>query len=421
MTPAIRAMGLGKRYELGRTLRRDRTLRESVVESVGELMRTIRRGGAQTDDRELWALRDASFEIAEGEAVGLIGANGAGKSTLLKLLSRVTTPTTGRAEIHGRVGSLLEVGTGFHPDLTGRENVFLNGAILGMRGWEIERKFDEIVAFAEVERFLDTPVKRYSSGMYLRLAFAVAAHLEPEVLLVDEVLAVGDAAFQRKCLGKMGDVAASGRTVVFVSHNMDAVMRLCTRALLLEDGRVAESGPSAVVVAGYLARGGTGAPPAQWIELADAPRRGSGEARFARVRYEIPDEPGRVPRPGGPVRFDIDIESPVAQTVASVAVVLRSQTGVMLLVADIIERGVPMTLAPGRNAIRFDIGALNLTSGTYGVTLWMSHAIGKPIDEVTAFDVEVLDDASRGLGASAGSMVHCPFTVSFPSGSDRAL
>jgi lipopolysaccharide transport system ATP-binding protein len=418
MTAVIRAIGLGKRYELGRTLQRDRTLRESVVESVGELMRTIRRGGAQADDRELWALRDASFEIAEGEAVGLIGANGAGKSTLLKLLSRVTAPTTGRAEIHGRVGSLLEVGTGFHPDLTGRENVFLNGAILGMRGSEIARKFDEIVAFAEVERFLDTPVKRYSSGMYLRLAFAVAAHLEPEVLLVDEVLAVGDAAFQRKCLGKMGDVAASGRTVVFVSHNMDAVLRLCTRALLLEHGRVAESGPSSEVVAGYLARGGTGAPPAQWIDLADAPRRGSAEARFTRVRYAIPGEPGRVPRPGGPVRFDLEIESDVAQTISSVAVVLRSQTGVMLLVADIIEWGAPMTLAPGRNAVRFDIAALNLTSGTYGVTLWMSHAIGKPIDEVTAFDLEVLGDGSRGLGASSPSMVHCPFSVSFPNGRD---
>src|SRR5215213_4686051 len=203
MTSAIRAIGLGKRYELGRTLRRDRTLRESVVESVGELMRSIRGSGVPGDDRELWALRDASFEIAEGEAVGLIGGNGAGKSTLLKLLSRITSPTIGRGEIRGRVGSLLEVGTGFHPDLTGRENVYLNGAILGMRAREIDRKFDEIVAFAEVEQFIDTPVKRYSSGMYLRLAFAVAAHLEPEVLLVDEVLAVGDAAFQKKCLGKM--------------------------------------------------------------------------------------------------------------------------------------------------------------------------------------------------------------------------
>jgi hypothetical protein len=184
---------------------------------------------------------------------------------------------------------------------------------------------------------------------------------------------------------------------------------------------VAESGPSAEIVAGYLARGGTGAVPARWIDLADAPRRGSGEARFTRARYEIPDEPARVPRPGGQVRFDLEIESDVSQTIASVAVLLRSQTGVMLLVADIIEWGVPMSLAPGRNAVRFDIGALNLTSGTYGVTLWMSHAIGKPIDEVMAFDLEVLGDGSRGFGASAGSLVHCPFTVSFPNGGDAQL
>src|SRR5215211_4017808 len=302
-TAAIRAHALGKRYELGRTLRRHATLRETLMDGAAAMLRAMRRGSAADGGREFWALRDVTFEIAAGEAVGVIGGNGAGKSTLLKLLSRVTAPTVGRAEIHGRVGSLLEVGTGFHPDLTGRENVFLNGAILGMRGSEIARKFDEIVAFAEVEKFIDTPVKRYSSGMYLRLAFAVAAHLEPEVLLVDEVLAVGDAGFQRKCLGKMGDVAASGRTVVFVSHNMDAVLRLCTRALLLEHGRVAESGPSAEVVAGYLARGGTGAQPARWIDLADAPRRGSAEARFTRVRYAVPGEPVRVPRPGGPVRF----------------------------------------------------------------------------------------------------------------------
>ena len=416
MTTAIRATGLGKRYELGRTLRRDRTLRESLVESVEELMRSMRRDGSTIPDRELWALRDVSFEIAEGEAVGLIGSNGAGKSTLLKLLSRVTAPTTGRAEIHGRVGSLLEVGTGFHPDLTGRENVFLNGAILGMRGAEIARKFDEIVAFAEVERFVDTPVKRYSSGMYLRLAFAVAAHLEPEVLLVDEVLAVGDAAFQRKCLGKMSDVAASGRTVVFVSHNMDAVLRLCTRALLLEHGRVAESGPSADVVAGYLARGGTSAPPDRWIDLHDAQRRGSGEARFTRVRYSVPGTPARVPWPGGPVRFEVEIESATKQTIASVAVVFRSSTGVLLLAADIIEKGEMVSMEPGRSVARFDIGALNLTPGTYAVTLWMSHAVGKPIDEVAALELDVLDTSERGLGVASGSLVHAPYTVTFATG-----
>ena len=256
MTTAIQVEGIGKRYELGVAVNRHRTLRDAFDESLGGLRRTAGRlagrGAAPAADRAFWALRDVSFTIAQGDAVGLVGGNGAGKSTLLKLLTRITAPTQGRALIRGRVGSLLEVGTGFHPDLSGRENVFLNGAILGMRRSEVARKFDEIVAFSEVERFIDTPVKRYSSGMYLRLAFAVAAHLEPEVLLVDEVLAVGDAAFQKKCLGKMGDVTAQGRTVVFVSHNLAAVQTLCRRALWLRDGRLAEDGPSGQVVSRYL-------------------------------------------------------------------------------------------------------------------------------------------------------------------------
>ena len=411
MTPAIRAVGLGKRYELGRTVSRDRTLRESIVESAGELVRSIRRDGAPAEDREHWALRDASFEIAEGEAVGLIGANGAGKSTLLKLLSRVTSPTVGRAEIHGRVGSLLEVGTGFHPDLTGRENVYLNGAILGMRGSEIARKFDEIVAFAEVERFLDTPVKRYSSGMYLRLAFAVAAHLEPEVLLVDEVLAVGDAAFQKKCLGKMGDVASSGRTVIFVSHNMDAVLRLCGRAILLERGRVSEMGGSGVVVASYLARGGTTARPNHWIDLADAPRSGSGEARFARIRYFVPDDEPSVPRPDGPITFDLQIDADAALSVASLAISVRSQTGVLLVNADVVEKGQLIALARGPNRVRFALEALHLNPGIYGVSLWLSHAVGQAIDHVAAFELDVLDLSSRGLGITPKSIVPCRFSV----------
>ena len=410
MSVAIRADHLGKRYELGRTLRRDRTLRESLVEGMGTMFRALR-GGDRGEEGTIWALRDVSFEVHEGEAVGLVGGNGAGKSTLLKLLSRVTLPTAGCAEIHGRVGSLLEVGTGFHPDLTGRENVLLNGAILGMRRTEIERKFDEIVAFAEVERFLDTPVKRYSSGMYLRLAFAVAAHLEPEVLLVDEVLAVGDAAFQRKCLGKMGDVAASGRTVVFVSHNMDAVLRLCTRAILLERGRVTDDGRSADVVAAYLARGGTTAAPNTWVDLSDVPHRGSGEARFERVRYSVPDAPTRVPRPGGPLRIEIEIGAREPLTVGSLAIGVRSLTGVMLLVADVIEKGEMVTLAPGRNAIRFDFAALHLAAGTYAVTLWTGQALAAPIDEVAAFELDVLDASSRGLGATTASLVHVPFTV----------
>jgi lipopolysaccharide transport system ATP-binding protein len=240
---AIRCEGLGKRYRIG-TRERYRALRDSITETVSAPLRRLRssfvKTGAQASNGHdhIWALKDVSFEINQGEVIGVIGPNGAGKSTLLKILSRITKPTAGRVEIKGRLGSLLEVGTGFHPELTGRENVYLNGAIMGMRKAEIERKFDEIVAFAEVEKFLDTPVKRYSSGMYVRLAFAVAAHMEPETLLVDEVLAVGDAAFQKKCLGKMEDVAHEGRTVLFVSHNMGAITQLCSKAMLLESGRL---------------------------------------------------------------------------------------------------------------------------------------------------------------------------------------
>ncbi len=238
---AIRTTDLGKRYRLGLHQRGYGTLRESIARGVRRSMQRAARPRAspQSEDREFWALRDLSLSISRGEVVGLIGHNGAGKTTLLKILARITEPTEGCADVTGRVGSLLEVGTGFHPELTGRENIFLNGAILGMRRSEIRRRFDEIVSFAEMERFLDTPVKRYSSGMSVRLAFAVAAHVEPEILLVDEVLAVGDAAFQRKSLGKMETVAREGRTVIFVSHNLAIVRALCNRGVLLERGRVA--------------------------------------------------------------------------------------------------------------------------------------------------------------------------------------
>jgi lipopolysaccharide transport system ATP-binding protein len=235
--PAIRVENLSKRYRIGVTQERYRTLRDSLVRAARAPLQVIRNGSGSSDDT-IWALKEVSFEVQRGQVLGVIGRNGAGKSTLLKVLSRVTEPTEGYAEIRGRVGSLLEVGTGFHPELTGRENIYLNGAILGMKRAEIERKFDEIVAFSEVEKFIDTPVKRYSSGMYLRLAFAVAAHLEPEILVVDEVLAVGDAEFQRKCLGKMSDVAQEGRTVLFVSHNMSAILRLTEETILLEKGRM---------------------------------------------------------------------------------------------------------------------------------------------------------------------------------------
>lgn len=256
---ALRIVELGKRYTIGARQERYRTLRQSLTDSALAPFRRVGRlfkgGAALAEQKEiLWALEDISLEIEAGEVVGVIGRNGAGKSTLLKVLSRITDPTRGYAEIHGRVGSLLEVGTGFHPELSGRENIYLNGAILGMGRVEIDRKMDEIVAFAEVERFLDTAVKHYSSGMYLRLAFAVAAHLDTEILLVDEVLAVGDASFQRKCLGKMSGVAREGRTVLFVSHNMAAIESLCSRAVVLEQGRVAFDGDAATAIHDYLSQ-----------------------------------------------------------------------------------------------------------------------------------------------------------------------
>jgi len=245
---AIRVDGLGKQYRIGAMPSGYRTLRDSLVSGIKRLSK----GDFGPSYETIWAVRDISFELQRGSVLGIVGRNGAGKSTLLKLLSRVTEPTEGMAEIRGRVGSLLEVGTGFHPELTGRENIFLNGAILGMKRSEIESKFDEIVSFAEVERFIDTPVKRYSSGMYLRLAFAVAAHLEPEILVVDEVLAVGDADFQRKCLGKMSDVAEEGRTVLFVSHNMSAILRLTEETIVLEEGRIALRAPTPEAVDYYM-------------------------------------------------------------------------------------------------------------------------------------------------------------------------
>jgi lipopolysaccharide transport system ATP-binding protein len=287
---ALRAEALSKLYRLGGSREAYKTLRDTLSDAVvaawrraGKLVQGRGAGAAERDDT-LWALKDVAFEIKRGEVVGIIGRNGAGKSTLLKIFGRITEPTEGYVDIYGRVGSLLEVGTGFHPELTGRDNIYLNGAILGMKRVEIGRKFDEIVAFAEIERFIDTPVKHYSSGMYMRLAFAVAAHLEPEILLVDEVLAVGDARFQRKCLNKMHDVGQQGRTVLFVSHNMPAITRLCERAILLDGGRVQQDGPSHRVVSTYLnAEVGTMAV-REWPDPATAPGGEVARVRSVRVR-----------------------------------------------------------------------------------------------------------------------------------------
>src|SRR5882672_3780064 len=278
---AIRIKGLGKRYTIGAREQQYDTLRDRIAAAATRPFRRLAPGGLGASTT-IWALQDVTHEIRRGDVVGVIGGNGAGKSTLLKVLSRITTPTEGEVEIHGRVGSLLEVGTGFHPDLTGRENIFLNGAILGMRKAEIARKFDEIVRFAEIDEFIDTPVRHYSSGMYVRLAFAVAAQLEPEILIIDEVLAVGDVRFQKKCLGKINDVARGGRTVLFVSHNMAAIQRLCTRALLLDGGRVVADGATSDVTARYLsgdarptfvAAGRTGEPQIVYVGLKDTAGR----------------------------------------------------------------------------------------------------------------------------------------------------
>jgi len=252
MHPIIKVQDLSKQYYLGGPAPPYLTIRETLMELARKPLKSLRRNG---NDPTIWALKDVSFEIGQGEVVGIIGRNGAGKSTLLKILSRITEPTSGRVELYGRVASLLEVGTGFHPELTGRENIYLNGSILGMSNKEISSKFDEIVAFAEIEKFIDTPVKRFSSGMYVRLAFAVAAHLEPEILMVDEVLAVGDFAFQQKCLNKMQDVSTQGRTVLFVSHNIGAVSRLCMNCILLDQGRIVASGPTAEVIQLYMTSG----------------------------------------------------------------------------------------------------------------------------------------------------------------------
>src|SRR6266545_174606 len=299
MKPIIRVANVGKQYPLGVRQETYGTLRDTLAGALRAPLKRLRRNG-RGDGEIMWALKDVSFEVQPGEVMGIIGRNGAGKSTLLKILSRITEPTTGRAELYGRVGSLLEVGTGFHPELTGRENIFLNGAVLGMKKAEITGKFDEMVAFAEIDKFLDTPVKHYSSGMYMRLAFAVAAHLEPEILLVDEVLAVGDAEFQAKCLGKMGAVASEGRTVLFVSHNLAAITRICPRSILLDGGRVLCDGPSHKTTSAYLKSGHGTTAERVWTDLAAAP--GDDIVRLAAVRVRAEN---------GDIREALDIRKPV--------------------------------------------------------------------------------------------------------------
>jgi lipopolysaccharide transport system ATP-binding protein len=373
----IRAQGLGKRYQIGR-IRHRQTLKQAMLGAALEPARRLRsvlRGqSASAQTEHFWALRDVSFEVKRGEVVGVIGSNGAGKSTLLKVLSRITAPTTGMAEIHGRVGSLLEVGTGFHPELTGRENMFLNGAILGMRREAVERDFDEIVSFAEVAKFIDTPVKYYSSGMYLRLAFAVAAFMEPEILLVDEVLAVGDARFQKKCLGKMRDISRMGRTVFFVSHNLDAVRQLCTRGILIAEGSVRADGAVDEVLDAYAdLLGGTLS--IGDVGLQNRLNRTNGAVRFTEVSAVNPtgDETWRFEE-GQSIRFRVVVE--VFQDVPSLGLYLMLRSGVTSEPVTTFKHEI--TESPARIGDRFvvtlEIPDAPLRPGTYSVYACVGNA-----------------------------------------------
>jgi lipopolysaccharide transport system ATP-binding protein len=397
MRPIIRVEKLSKQYRIGARQVPYLTLRESIINAARSSLNWFRRNG-HSEDNTIWALKDVSFEVMPGEVIGVIGRNGAGKSTLLKILSRIAEPTAGQADLYGRVGSLLEVGTGFHPELTGRENIYLNGAILGMRKAEIDRKFDEIVFFAEVEKFIDTAVKRYSSGMYMRLAFAVAAHLDPEILLVDEVLAVGDVAFQKKCLGKMGDVAKEGRTVLFVTHNMSAILNLCRRAILLQQGALLSNGPAQEIVESYMqsfrVSGGE--------EIASYPDRiGEGRVRFMRVWFE--DERGST------------IEQAMSGQSLIVALEYCSQVEGALLncrlsiaVEDLLGRALfvcstelvqnePLILSP-RGIVRCRIPSLPLSQGRYNLTLFLE--VNREIQDwlQSTVPLDVLDGDFFGTG-----------------------
>lgn len=339
MTTAISVKNIGKQYRIGaaQTKFKYGMLREVLVDAAMMPVRVFKAltgqgGRGISNSSSFWALKDVSFDVEEGSVLGIVGRNGAGKSTLLKILSRVTEPTVGTVSVRGRVGSLLEVGTGFHPELTGRENIFMNGAILGMKNAEIESKFDEIVDFSEVSQFIDTPVKRYSSGMYLRLAFAVAAHLEPEILVVDEVLAVGDAEFQRKCLGKMGDVAQQGRTVLFVSHNMSAILRLTQEAIVLNKGQLIMRAPTQEAVDFYLSSGQSQAGERVW-DVEDVP---AASAPFRPISLKVKDRSGKVVdtvRSTEPVHIEFEYQLDAPITGLRIGLYLSTMRGEYVLVS----------------------------------------------------------------------------------------
>jgi len=393
----IRTQGVGKRYRLGGAQASYRTLRDTLAAAGSSSVRWLR-GQRSSMLNVLWALADVSLDVRRGETVGIIGRNGAGKSTLLKILSRITKPTLGTVDLWGRVGSLLEVGTGFHPELTGRENVYLNGAILGMSRKEIGRKFDEIVEFAEVTKFLDTPVKFYSSGMYVRLAFAIAAHLEPDVLIVDEVLAVGDAAFQRKCLGKMGDVSRHGRTVLFVSHNLQAINNLCARTVLLDSGHLVQDGPTAMVTTAYLMEQGNAAAERAW-DLSVAP--GTDEVRLLQVRVLKPDGTS-ASISNVQDRLTIRLDYHVGQPGISLrcAVVLRTQGVVAFTSMEPVESEKERV---GTYSSAVEIPANLLAEGDYvvGVSIFASSSRKQrfvQVSDAVAFQVFDRMDAASARG-----------------------
>jgi lipopolysaccharide transport system ATP-binding protein len=378
---AIRCENLSKQYRIGSPAGY-KTLRDAISNKA---LSPFRRSKNSLNGRaNIWALQDVSFETKRGEVVGIIGLNGAGKSTLLKILSRITGPTRGRADIYGRVGSLLEVGTGFHPELTGRENIYLNGAILGMRKTEIDRKFDEIVSFAEVEKFLDTPVKRYSSGMYVRLAFGVAAHLETEILVVDEVLAVGDLSFQKKSLARMGRESLGGRSILFVSHNLAAISSLCTRCLLLEGGRLVMNGTPGEVISHYQARVHQIAPNRKSLD--DADRYGSGKARFTAVAvqgYGMTGDSRNYVETGADLEIAVEIASSEKIEDANVAAIIYDVNGVRLVDVNTAIKGSFLSLEPGEHVrVSFRLHQLLLKPGTYMLGLWLGRGGIEEIDSV---------------------------------------
>jgi lipopolysaccharide transport system ATP-binding protein len=370
----IRVENLGKKYIIGHQKQERYTSLRDVItnklKSIGSLINPQAKNENSAFE-EFWALKDVSFEIKQGDRVGIIGRNGAGKSTLLKVLSRITEPTTGSIKIKGRVASLLEVGTGFHPELTGRENIFLNGAILGMGKEEIKRKFDEIVAFAEVEKFLDTPVKRYSSGMYVRLAFAVAAHLEPEILIVDEVLAVGDAAFQKKCLGKMEDVGKEGRTVLFVSHNMATIQNLCQRAIWMNQGRLFNDDQTQIVISKYLSN----STDLLSISLEDRKdRKGDGRIRFISVEFQ--NEKGENVSyfySGQNIRIILCFKNNTQQTLKNLNVALGIDNQIGERITNLsteVKRANLDEVTADVHSIILELNKLPLTPGRYGFTIF---------------------------------------------------